>query len=144
MAADSQTTISTEEGGSSKHRCEKIYRKGKKLIGIAGEGFPGLVFLDWLDSGQPAPEILIHGEADFTAIVLERVTSGGIILTEYDKWCRGERVQDFDIHGFYAIGSGRKAAAAAMFARRSAQQAVEIACKVDHCSSGPIEILRLK
>lgn len=138
MAADSQTTTATEEGGSRKFKCSKLYRKtvdGKDvIIGTAGENAPGLVFVDWYGTGQPAPEILVHGEADFTCVVL---TANG--LYEFDKWCRGELI----LEDFYAIGSGAKAALGAMRMGASAVKAVEIACQIDTYSSPPVVSMKL-
>ncbi len=143
IAADSQTTVQTDEGGSRKFRCEKLYPvlddKGRKvaIIGTAGESFSSLVFVDWYRAGAKAdakPSELIDGDADFTCVVLTR--SG---LYEYDKWCRGERI----LNRFYAVGSGAKAALGAMYMGANARQAVKIACKVDPYSAGPIVTMRL-
>ena len=139
MAADSQATISTEEGGSNRTLCEKIYRVGNDIIGLAGESAPGLVFLDWYIQTMTAPtliapEMLVHGEADFTALVLKHQGSA----FEYDKWCRPERVIDYDVKKCYAIGSGRKVAMGAMLAGKSAKDAVEIACSEDAHSGKPV------
>ena len=144
MAADSQVTCETEAGGSRYFRCTKMYPKVVRLndapdenviIGVSGDGFAALVFVDWYGSGKDKPNELIEGEADFSAIVL---TSIG--LFEYDRWCRGEKV----LEEFYAIGSGTKAALGAMHAGCSAKRAVEIACRVDSYSRLPVTALKLK
>ena len=136
MAADSRTTVDSEAGGSRHFRCEKLYAvKGKTghavaIVGLAGESAPGLVFLDWYRSGAKTGDArLLDGEADFTALVLTRKG-----LFEYDKWCRGERVQE----RFYAIGSGAKAALGAMHMGADARKAVMVACRVDPFSAPPI------
>ncbi len=143
IAADSRTTTHTEEGGTRIFHCEKLYRKviekeGARedvIFAAAGESFPSLVFIDWYGSGTAVPDNLVLGEADFTVLVLKR--DG---LWEFDKWCRGERI----IHpGFYAVGSGAKAALGALHAGCSAKRACEIACLVDPFSGPPVTTMRL-
>jgi ATP-dependent protease HslVU (ClpYQ) peptidase subunit len=134
MACDSQSTTTSEAGGSRAFKCVKMYRKGRSIVGLAGETFAGLVFLDWLDSGQDPPDRLIDGDADFTALVLRP----GKRLYEYDRWCRAERINQ----RFYAVGSGAKAALGALHMGASARQAVRIACKIDPYSRGPVISMR--
>jgi len=138
MAADTRATVETEAGGIRLMRCEKLYRLDDAIIGVAGEGFPGLVFVEWyrarLTKPEP-PELLIHGDADFSALVLTR--SG---LYEFDKWCRPERV----LNRFWAIGSGAKAALGAMHAGSNAFCAARIACKIDPLCGTPIVTMTLK
>lgn len=143
MASDSRYTIESEAGGIRMGTCTKMYKKrvsvnGEEqdvLIGVAGEGFPALVFHDWYGSGSPPPDNLLLGEADFSAIVL---TKDG--LYEYDKWCRGEKVLD----PFHAIGCGAKSALAAMHMGANAKRACEVTCSVDPLCGPPIVTMRLK
>lgn len=143
IAADSCVSLQTEAGGSRKFKCEKLYRKtiGKGrskrqvIIALAGESFPGLMFLDWYGSGKEPPTQLIDGQADFTALVL---TNEG--LFEADAYCRPDKIID----QFYAVGSGAKAALGAMHAGASAKRAVEIACLIDPYTAPPIVTMRLK
>lgn len=130
IAADSQVTA----GEARKFRCEKIYQVVvhglPAIVGLAGGAFDGLAFLDWLMGDKPEPpQRLIDGEADFTAIVLNKHG-----LFEYDKWCRPDKV----LERFYAVGSGASAALGAMHMGATARQAVEVACKIDPFSGGPI------
>ena len=142
MAADSRVTMDSEAGGSPVFDCEKLYRKTIRdgrakrqvIIGLAGESEPGLIFLDWYGSKTPAPQVLIDGQADFTALLL---TSDG--LFEVGMYCRPERV----LNKFYAVGSGAKAAMGAMYAGCTAKRAVEIACLVDPYTAPPIRTMRL-
>lgn len=147
IAADSCVTHSSEEGGSRRANCTKLYRKfvtlhdvAKKsveiqdiLIGVAGESGPGLVFVDCLfDARHDVDEtrrLFTDGGADFTALVLTR--NG---LFEYDGWYRGEHV----IEEFWAIGSGTKVALGAMDQGASAVEAVRSACHWDANTRGPI------
>lgn len=134
MAADSRVTHESEASGMIAFTGEKMYRKNDAIIGVAGEGFAALKFVEWLFTGKEPPDLLVLGEADFTAIVLR---SGELL--EYDKWCIGEKIPE----NRYAIGSGRKAAMGALEAGASVQRAVEIACKYDPYSGPPVVIMRL-
>lgn len=130
MAADSRATY--EDDRITK--VDKLFRKGKAIIGLAGESEPGLVFLDWYGTGKEPPSCLIDGDADFTALVLTRKG-----LFEYGKYCRPERVLD----DFHAIGSGAKGAMCAMHAGADAKRAVQIVAKVDAGTGGPITTMTL-
>lgn len=137
IAADSRATYSTEAGGSRKHTCRKLYRKriteGRKtfdvVIATAGESTPGLVFVEWYGSGKPIPDVFLHLGGDFTCLVLR--PDG---LYEYDVYCQAEKIEE----EFYAIGSGAKAALAALHCGKSAIEAVRIACRIDPYSGGRI------
>lgn len=143
IAADSRQTVETEAGGIRMSTCQKLFLKRVVLDGIeqdviiatAGEGFPGLLFVDWFGSGKEPPEAFVHGDADFTCLV---VTKGG--LFEYDKWCRGEKILD----PFYAVGCGAKGAMTAMHMGASAKRACEVTCLVDPLCALPITTMRLK
>lgn len=137
IAADSRVTYGEDSGSARVHTCKKLFRKmiteGKKkfdvIIATAGESSPGLVFVDWYGSGKPVPDIFLHMGGDFLCLVL---TPQG--LFEYDVYCRGEEVSD----GFYAIGSGAKAALGAMHCGKSAVEAVRIAARIDPFTGGRI------
>jgi hypothetical protein len=130
MAADSRMTVETEAGGIRMARCEKMYCYLDGLdryvvIGVAGEGFPALRFVEWYKNGpldEPPVELFTNGDANFSAIVL---THEG--LFEYDKWCIGEKILD----DYYAIGCGAKAALGAMHRGATAEEAVVAACAHD-------------
>ena len=143
LAADSRVTVHTEEGGARVFDCDKLFRKRGTFLGreqdvilaTAGESASGMAFVDWFGSGRDVPDIFVHGDADFTVLVL---SEDG--LFEFDKWCRGEKVKN----EFYAVGSGAKAALGAMHMGASARKAVEVACKVDPYTAGPVVTMRLK
>lgn len=148
IAADSRETWESEAGGASYQRCEKLFRKkiGRRdvVIGTAGGSYLGMVFVDWYPgiakvapgSGQP-PEILrdAHLEEDFECVILE-----GEHVYTVNHLCRPVRC----IEPFVAVGSGRKAAMAAMHMGANAKRAVEIACKIDPYSALPIVTMRLR
>lgn len=138
IASDSCATHTTEAGGAVKLLCEKLYRKevGPEkrpvIIGTAGESMPALIFVEWYGSGKKPPKRI--KDTDFTCLILD-----GDQLFEADAWCVLEKI----IAPFYAIGSGRKAALAAMECGKSAVEAVEIAAKFDPYTAGPFVTMRL-
>jgi hypothetical protein len=142
IAADSWATHWSEEGGARRHVCAKLYRKrvteGRKsfdvIIATAGESSPALVFVDWYGSGRVMPEVLLNKQADFLCLIL---TPSG--LYEVDEFCRPDLV----LEPFYAIGSGAKAALAAMHCGRSAVEAVRIASRIDPYTGGRIHFASL-
>lgn len=135
IAADSRETWESEAGGTTYGPTEKLFRKrvGKRdvIIGTAGGSYLGMVFFDWYGTAGEPPSILrdAHLEEDFDVLILDR----GKVLTA-NHLCRAIEV----IAPFTAIGSGRKAALAAMHCGRTAKEAVAIACKVDPFSAPPI------
>jgi hypothetical protein len=146
VAADSRYNIESESGGIRMFQTEKLFRKRVTLpnsveqdviICTAGEGPPGLVFVDWFGSNKEPPDLFVHGDADFTVLV---VMQDGTLM-EYDKWCRGEKV--FPTKGCYAIGCGAKAAMGAMLAGASAKRAVEITIEIDQLCGPPVVTMQL-
>ena len=135
IAADSRETYCTDAGGSTVSRCEKLFRKkvGRRevIIGTAGGTYAGMLFVDWYGSGKDRPAVLtdLDLEEDFDVLILEH----GKVFT-CNHLCRPVEVLD----PFCAIGSGRKAALAAMHCGRSAREAVRIACLLDPYSAPPI------
>jgi hypothetical protein len=151
MASDSRLTVSSEEGGDRVFNVKKIFRtRHGNVVGTSGENGPGLVFLQWAedlgsdgihvvydkDYAPPRPEILDSQEVeDFQALVL---TAGGQLIS-YDKFFVPETIYLEANFGFYAIGSGAKAALGALHANSglTAKQAVIIASLVDPWTAGP-------
>lgn len=128
IAADSRQTF---DGRPS--TCEKLYRRAGAVIGLAGDEGSGLLFLDWYGTGRCRPELLVVGEGDFEALVLDDKAR----LWRFDKWCRGERISA----KYFAIGTGADAALGALHAGASARAAVRIACKIDINSGLPVRAL---
>jgi ATP-dependent protease HslVU (ClpYQ) peptidase subunit len=136
IAADSRETVDSDAGGTTIGQCEKLFRKrvGKRdiVIGTAGGSYLGMVFVDWFDGTAKEPPSILrdaHLDEDFDVLILDR----GKVYTA-NHLCRPIEV----VSPFTAIGSGRKAALAAMHCGRGAREAVAIACKVDPFSAPPI------
>lgn len=138
MAADSRETW----GDSSVNTCLKLFEKriGKRthVIGTAGGSYSGMVFVDWYGSGKEPPEALTEHldlEEDFECLVWD-----GKQLLTVNHLCRLVPV----IEPFAAVGSGRKAALAAMHMGATAARACEIACKIDAYCALPVRTIKLK
>lgn len=137
LAADSCATVSGDQSGDIKAQCKKLYRKttadGRQvIIATAGDSFPGIAFVDWYGSGKEPPERI--ADSDFTVLIL---VDGA--LYESDGWCLLEEV----VSPYYAIGSGRKCAMAAMACGKTAIEAVEIAAMFDPYTAGPFVSMSL-
>lgn len=146
FAADSRETWYSEAGGSTVGSCEKLFRvrpKGTRrevVIGTAGGSYLGMVFVDWFEKtgGDGEPPVILrdaHLDEDFDVLVWDR----GALYTA-NHLCRLIKV----IEPFTAVGSGRKAALAAMHCGRNAYQAVQVACKIDPYTAPPIRIMRVR
>lgn len=139
FAADSRETWESDAGGTVSRTCEKLFRKrlGKRdvVIATAGGSYAGMIFVDWYGSGKPVPDILadLDTEEDFAVLVTDRGK-----LFHGNHLCRLVEVRD----PFTAVGSGYKAALAAMHCGRSAREAVRIACLLDPYSAPPIVSMR--
>lgn len=137
VAADSWETIHTEDGGARRHTCQKIFTKrlgqGKQrrtvILATAGETYPGMTFVEWFGSGKPKPDVLLNSESDFDILILDR---GRIYVA--DRHCQPVQI----LEPFYAIGSGAKAALAAMHCGKSAREAVKIAARIDPYTGGRV------
>lgn len=141
LAADSLTHATTESAGEVLYPCEKLFRRtvgrGKQrrevLIGTAGEASPSSLFVEWYGSGKPRPKCF--KKADFQILLVEPT---GVFET--DESCVLQRV----VGPYHAIGSGRKAAFAAMACGKTALEAVAIAAMFDPYTGGEIVTMRLR
>jgi hypothetical protein len=132
LAADSLA-----DGGSGKQVCQKLHRKqiteGRKtfdvVIGICGEVFAALTFVDWYGTGKPIPDTLLNIHSDFNCLILR--PDG---LYEVDNHCRTDKILD----DMFAIGTGAHAARAAMLCGKSAVEAVRVAARIDKNTGGRI------
>lgn len=128
MACDSKVSV-----GSLSFKSFKIVRKGKALIGTAGDCGPGNKFIEWYGTRRKRPTVA--AEEDFEALVL---TPKGLFFYGEDF----EPVPVTD--GVFAIGSGNAAALTAMKVYgASPSEAVEAACQIDEYTEGPVQVFRL-
>lgn len=97
------------------------------IIATAGEGAPGMIFVDWYGKRGKPPALL--ADTDFVCLVLDE--DG---LWEFDNYCRAEKIEE----AFYAIGTGGNVALGAMHRGATAHEAVEIAKLVDPYTGGDV------
>lgn len=131
MAADHKVT-----DGDTSYRAAKIWKRGSAIVGAAGSNSAINKFRKWIDRGYKGrlPEFLEEEAAEFAAIVLN---PDGLFV--FDSSCVPDRIID----PFYAIGTGKQAALAAMHMGAGPQKAVEIACEVDNSTGPPVVVLKL-
>ena len=130
MAGDQKVT----DDGTA-FRTTKIRRIGDTIAGAAGTSNFISKFFRWLEAGdQDADPPKPTKDDELAAIVL---TPAGMF--RYDTACEAEQVND----PFYAVGSGKQAALAAMHLGCDPAEAVEVACKVDDATGGPVDVLSL-
>lgn len=109
----------------------KVRRHNGALYGAAGESADCDAFFEYASRGCKGRRPKVS--ENFSGLAL---TTKGLFL--YDCHLRPMRMKKQ-----FAIGSGAKAARAAMLCGKSVREAVEIACEVDADSSLPVEVFQL-
>lgn len=140
------TTIAYRDGtlaadtlgcGGVRRRTKKLHRVGDAILGLSGNYGDCWQFVHWWADQSKALEFRVFrtdnsDSPDLEAIV---VTDGGAEI-----WT--EHLQPTPVlEPFFAIGSGAKAAMAAMHMGATAAKAVEIAMRVDPYTAGAIETM---
>ena len=135
MISDSK--VSMEHKGIS-YPAIKIIKIGNTLFGAAGTGSDCSKFLKWAGSGFKGTEPKWIDTSSDDQVVGLIVNEDGIYIWEIGDKDQPEKIES----EFFAIGSGGKAARAAMILGSDPVQAVEIACQVDDLYSGlPLQII---
>lgn len=131
LAADRRVSY----GSISDAKTTKIVKTKHGLCGTAGNTSLGSAFKRWFAQGEKGdpPPLEKNGEAA-TAFIIR---SSGVRL-HYDMY--GWHEVD---PGRFAIGSGWELATGAMESGKSAVEAVQIAAKLDGCTSNEIDVLEL-
>lgn len=134
MAADSRTA--NEDGLIISDETQKIVRIGGDIIGCEGDDDYITEFLTWYDgdfSPQGRPEGIEHNQ--FAAVVL---TAGGQLI-KYFARCYPL------VHSgpWLTLGSGQDIATGALAMGATPKQAVEIACRYNVWTGGPVVVERL-
>lgn len=132
IAFDGQTLASDKRAVTGKCKVASIKKIHKLRDGsyaaISGTTFAGMILIDWINRGAKIDDYPIEDDVDVSIIV---VTPQGV-LYQYD----GPIALKLDTP-FYAIGSGREYALAAMYLGCDARQAVEVANALDQgCGNG--------
>ena len=133
MVSDSRVSVDSDNPLIDDYifMAEKIYPKGKALIGCCGSNDDIEKFVKWYGSRRKKP---IISDKEFAALVL---TNKGIY--HYDATLSKDKVNE----PFTAIGSGCNAAKGAMYMGADPIKATEIVFLVDKHSGPPIQIVKL-
>jgi 20S proteasome alpha/beta subunit len=121
-------------GGMAYEVCKLRRTADGRLLGFSGEIGVGTLMLDWLDRGGPRPAAQ---DSDRWATLLEIEPDGSC-------WCHGRDGRWRIEQGFFAIGSGRDFALAAMAMGADAAKAVEVAARFDTGTGNGVDALRLQ
>ncbi len=129
MAGDSKVT-----DDDTSFRGRKVHRVGEAVVGAAGTGPAISKFIKWLRAGDLDARPKFDKDDELAALVL---TPAGLFA--YGTELEPEEIDD----PFYAVGTGKQAALAAMRLGCTPGRAVEVACEIDNHTGGPVDVLRL-
>lgn len=130
-----------DEGKGTWYPAIKVRRIKGALVGAAGDAGDCTRFLDWAETDfnpKKKPKFEEEPGSDDTAVLLLVNEEGIHVMHTTDPY--PEKVAD----ATYAIGSGGKAAWAALHAGKSLEGAMEIAHAVDPYTRPPFDVLKLK
>lgn len=137
MLSDSKVTL----GKGYSYPATKIVKAKGMLVGAAGHAGDCSRFLDWAQDG-----FTIKSRPKFDCASGHEDAIDGLIVKEDGIYyfCPEYPFPERINADFYAIGSGSKAARAAMLMGAEPERALEIAMQVDDFSGPPVQILRIK
>jgi hypothetical protein len=117
-------------------KAQKIFRFRNRLVGCAGDADMCLAFQEGMRLGRKPkiPPKTDEEERNFNALVVDKKG-----IWHFDSTFSGDLV----LEPFMAVGTGADAARGAMMHGASPEQAVEIACRIDSNSRGPVQVLTL-
>lgn len=130
IAADSAVSSCGSNVGMTE-KITVIMSRPKRYIGFCGELAILPYFIDWYRAGanpKKAPDVLKNGNFDAMVVWRPVKHKEEVKVIIYDSVLGP---MDMTSSPFVAVGSGTSAALAAMYAGASAEEAVEIAAKVD-------------
>jgi len=134
MSADRKVT-----DGDVSYSCIKLREINGSIVGVAGDNPAIVKFWAWYRASLTsktvkAPEF--NKKHSLAALVL---TAKGSLLV-YDTDCVPDVVED----DYWAIGTGRQAALAAMLLGHEPEEAIAVAQEVDTCTGGAVDTFWLK
>lgn len=126
MAADTRAT-----GGGPMMNMQKVFPVGHTLVGIAGEAFAAMAFIDWLlHPKKKAPDF----KEDKDCFIAIQLAPNGLFI--WNGWLVPIALKDET----YAIGSGSSAALSRLRSGGTLQEAIEAAYGLDEGTGGHVEI----
>jgi ATP-dependent protease HslVU (ClpYQ) peptidase subunit len=133
IAADSQETIEGEDSGDIKLPCQKIFTHNdggsNVIVATAGDSGAGLAFVEHIRRHSAFRR---DPEREFDCLVKDK---------HGKLWMWSQDLIPVEITlPFYAIGTGRMAAFAALEMGANVRRAVEIAAKYDPYTGGDIVV----
>lgn len=117
----------------------KLVRGPGLVAGASGHGGDCARFLEWAAGGFKSKEEPKWRDTTTDDQVIAIVVKADGIYC----WSIGDPEPEKIEADFFAVGSGGKAAHAAMLLGKSPQEAVELACRVDLWSAPPLQVLYL-
>ena len=132
LAADKRMTCA---GRATTTR--KLYGVNGKIVAFSGDADGGMELLAWFSNGADPEKFPARGrhEKDWTLLVV--VDKDGLVF--YERTPYPIRCED----PFWACGSGRDYALAAMYLGKSAREAVDVACHFDTGCGNGIDEMRV-
>jgi ATP-dependent protease HslVU (ClpYQ) peptidase subunit len=115
----------------------KIFRVGSVLVGIAGNAAEGYDMIEWVRGGCKAEDFPASQRDKDSWVSCLLVSDRELAL--YERAPKPIVIED----GFFACGSGRDFAMAAMHIGKSAREAVEIASLFDISTGNGVDVLEL-
>ncbi len=134
------TIIGTKEALYSDSQCSdedqkwsviKVERIAGALYGAAGDAADGEKFLNWIRRGKRGKKPTV--EDGFDCLMLSK---DGLFFWD-------SNLHPIPLLQSHAIGSGAKAARAAMMMGATPEKAIEISCQIDAGSSLPLQVYPL-
>lgn len=119
-----------------KSSCRKLEETETHVIGVCGEMADLPIFVQWFNSDQVTENKPLITESCF--LVVGKMTGRCLIYA-----AKLEPIEYKQSHSYYAIGSGAKAALAAMMYGKNANEAIEIASEIDMYTGGEIDCIHL-
>ncbi len=128
LAADSQTTLNSKVTSLSARKLCRL--DDGRLVGMSGSCHCQTGFEDWLNGKRDKPP-----KGDYSAVVIALDGSARCYEDCEDYW---------EVGAPFARGSGESIALAAMHCGKTAEEAVELATRLDIYSGGPVTTLQLE
>lgn len=131
LAADKRACL-----GTTIRTTTKIFTVYDCLVGYCGEASFGEELLAWFRAGANPAEFpaSLRGKDDWAELL---VIVPGKIITKYERTPYPLTFHD----EYFAIGSGRDFALAAMYCGKTAIEAVKVACLFDSACGNGIDVL---